>query len=77
MTGWKLVPITPTDEMLNAAQERLCMLRNVTHFDDYLEAARYTAMVEAAPSFNAACLNNEGDEIDNSHLPSSDDPANS
>lgn len=39
-----VVPIEPTDDMLNAAQDRLCEMRSVTHFDDRLEAEKFKAM---------------------------------
>ena len=47
--GWRLVPIDPTDAMLNAAQERLCQIQNPTYFDDDIETEKFVAMVNAAP----------------------------
>jgi len=48
--GWVLVPREPTDDMLNAAQERLCELRNITDFDDHLFAEMFKAAVSTSPS---------------------------
>jgi len=48
--GWKLVPVEPTDEMLGAAQERLCEIANFTNFDDYNQAEMFKAMLGASPS---------------------------
>lgn len=42
-----VVPIEPTDDMLNAAQERLCEMKSVTYFDDYREAEVFKAMCAA------------------------------
>ena len=39
-----------TDAMLNAGQERMCELRNVTFFDDELQAEIYLAMIHASPT---------------------------
>lgn len=39
-----VVPIEPTDDMLNAAQERLCEMKSVTHFDDHRETEMFKAM---------------------------------
>jgi hypothetical protein len=36
-----------TDEMLNAGQERLCEIRNTTHFDDEAQAEIFAAMLAA------------------------------
>lgn len=47
--GYVLVPIEPTDDMLHAAQERLCEIRNVTSFDDGEQASLYRAMLSAVP----------------------------
>lgn len=43
----RLRPYDVTDEMLNAGQERLCQLRNVTSFDDELHAEIFVAMFNA------------------------------
>lgn len=51
--GWKLVPIVPTDEMLNAAFERYrhttITITDRERFTLYLKYD-YQAMVEAAPN---------------------------
>lgn len=50
LTTSAIVPREPTDEMLNAAQERLCQIENMTYFNDYHQAEMFKAMVDAAPT---------------------------
>ena len=49
-SGFAVVPVEPTDKMLNAAQSRLCDIENNTYFNDYHQAEMFKAMVAAAPS---------------------------
>ena len=46
--GYAVVPIEPTDEMMNAAQARLCELSNATSFNDHQQAEMFKAMLLAA-----------------------------
>lgn len=46
--GYMVVPSEPTDEMLNAAQSRLCDMANITYFNDHHQAEMFKAMVAAA-----------------------------
>ena len=46
--GYAVVPAEPTDEMLNAAQSRLCDIANMTYFNDGHQAEMFKAMVTAA-----------------------------
>jgi hypothetical protein len=46
--GFAIVPREPTDEMLNAAQSRLCEIENFTNFVDYNQAEMFKAMVTSA-----------------------------
>lgn len=47
-SGYTVVPLAPTDDMLNAAQSRLCEIENFTYFDDYSQAEMFKAMCAAA-----------------------------
>lgn len=47
--GWKLVPVEPTDDMLEAYQEAMCGLRNMTSVDDNELVILWSAMLAAAP----------------------------
>ncbi len=49
-TTFTCVPREPTDAMLNAAQERLCQIENMTYFNDHHQAEMFKAMVDAAPA---------------------------
>jgi hypothetical protein len=42
--GYAVVPVEPTDDMLNAAQSRLCELSSVTNFDDRQQAELFKSM---------------------------------
>jgi hypothetical protein len=47
--GWKLVPVEPTDDMLNAYQEEQCRWSNITHVDDDATQSLWSAMLAATP----------------------------
>lgn len=48
--GWKLVPIVPTMEMMQAAWSKANELWNTPEGDDPLPGHQYRAMLDAAPS---------------------------
>ena len=50
MTKWKLVPVEPTPEMINAGADVECIITGIDEIDapeDYQRV--FTAMLEAAP----------------------------
>jgi len=42
----KILTDDPTDEMLNAAQKKLCELHSITHFSDHDIAEMFKAMIK-------------------------------
>jgi hypothetical protein len=44
-----VVPMEMTDDMLNAAQERLCEVANPTYFNDFHQDEMFKAMLAARP----------------------------
>jgi hypothetical protein len=48
-SGYIVVPAEVTDEMLNAAQDRLCQITNPTYFNDHNQAEMFKAMLAARP----------------------------